>query len=244
MPLLLLAVMVVPALIMVAIVNYAGDDELPTEYTAYAVNLQIIISVFVAAAAPQAVSRDLRFRTVALYFSRPLSRVAYVNAKFLAMTAALFAFLALPLLILFAGALLAKMDVWDHLRDVAVGLAGALVFAVVLAGIGLVIAAFTPRRGLGVAAVITVLMVLTVVAGTVQGIADDQGNDKVAGWAGLLSPYSLVDGVQYWVFRAEYSGVTPPPVDAGGPVFVAVTIALVAGCYGLLMLRFRRVSVS
>jgi ABC-2 type transport system permease protein len=118
------------------------------------------------------------------------------------------------------------------------------VFAVVLASVGLVIAAFTPRRGLGVAAIVAVLLVLAGVAGTVQGIADHQNNETIAGYAGLISPFTLVDGVQTWALGAKTSTNTSPPGTTGGIVFVLVTIALVAGCYGLLVLRYRKVSVS
>jgi ABC-2 type transport system permease protein len=254
MPLLLLAVMVVPALLIAAIAVVTGDDKLPLEYTAYAVNLQIIVSVFVASQAPQSVSRDLRFRVVALYFSRPLSRLAYVEAKLLAMSAAVFLLLAIPLLVLYGGALLAQMSFWDNTRGVLVALAGAVIFAVVLASMSLVIAAFTPRRGLGVAAVVAVLLVLAAVAGTIRGIAESQGSHdvvngvvqdpSVAGYAGLISPFTLVDGVQTWAFRAKSSIDMEPPGTTGGIVFVLVTIAIVAGCFGLLSLRYRRVSVS
>lgn len=244
MPLLLLAVMTVPAVIIAAVAILTGADELPVEYTAYAVNLQIVIAIFVAAQSPQSVSHDLRFRVVALYFSRPLSRQAYVHAKLLAMSSALFALMAIPLLVLYAGALLAELPVWENTRDVAAGLAGAVVFAVVLAAIGLVIAAFTPRRGLGVAAVVAVLLVLAGVAGVVQGIAQDEGREDVAGWAGLISPFAMVDGVQVWAFGSPTSTVEGPPGTTGGLVFAAATVALVAACYGLLLLRYRKVSVT
>lgn len=244
MPMLLTAVMVVPAVIIAAVAIFTGLRELPVEYTSYVVRLQVVVTVFVAAQAPQSVSHDLRFRVVALYFSRPMSRVAYVRAKLLAMAAAVFVLLALPLLVLYAGALLAEMPFWSNTRDVGVALVGAAVFAVVLACVGLVIAAFTPRRGLGVAAVVAVLFVLAGVSGAAQGIASAEGSDEVAGWAGLLSPYALVDGVQVWALRAETSIQVAPPADYGGPVFAAVTVALVAACYGLLRRRYRRVSVS
>lgn len=244
MPLLLVAVIVIPALLIAAISIITNNEKLPIEYSSYALHLQIIISIFVASQAPQAVSRDLRFRVVALYFSRPLSRHAYVQAKMLAMSAALFLLLALPLLVLYGGALLAQMPLWHNTHGFVVALAGAVVFAVVLASVGLVIAAITPRRGIGVAAVVAVLLVLAGVAGTIQGIADHQGNDSVAGYAGLISPFTLVDGVQVWAFGAKSSSIASPPGTTGGLVFVLVTVALVAACYGLLVLRYRRVSVS
>ncbi len=243
-PLLLVAVMVVPALIIVAVAVITNADELPLEYTSYAVRLQVVVTVFVAAQSPQSVSHDLRFRVVALYFSRPLTRTAYVQSKLLAMSVALFGLLAVPLLVLYAGALLAKMPLWSNTRDVVAALAGVAVLAVVLAAVGLVVAAFTPRRGLGVAAVVAVLLVLAGVAAVVQGIASDEGNATVAGWAGLVSPFSLVDGVQVWALGAESSAQEAPPGTYGGPVFAAAAAALVAACYGLLMLRYRRVSLS
>jgi ABC-2 type transport system permease protein len=244
MPFLLLAVMVVPALLIAAIAIFTHDNKLPLEYTAYAVHLQAIVSIFVASQAPQSVSRDLRYRVVALYFSRPLSRHAYVQAKMLALSAALFLLLASPLLVLYGGSLLAQMPFWHNTRGFLVALAGAVVFAVVLASVGLVIAAFTPRRGLGVAAVVAVLLVLAGVAGAIQGIADHEGNDTVAGYAGLISPFTLVDGVQTWAFGAKSSTISHPPGATGGITFVLVTTALVAACYGLLLLRYRKVSVS
>jgi ABC-2 type transport system permease protein len=256
MPMLLLAVMVLPAFIIAAVGIVSGDNELPLEYTSYVVNLQIIVAIFVASQAPQSVSRDLRYHVVALYFSRPLSRHAYVQAKLLAMSAALFILIGAPLLVLYGGSLLAQMAFWDNTRGFLIALIGAVIFAVVLASIGLVIAAFTPRRGLGVAAVVAVLLVLAGVEGTVQSIAENQGGghtvvngvtqdpSTVAGYAGLISPFTLVDGVQTFVLRAKTSIETGPPGTTGGLVFVLVTLALLAGCYGLLVLRYRKVSVS
>lgn len=244
MPLLLLAVMALPALLIAAIAIFTNADKLPLEYTSYVIHLQVVVSVFVASQAPQSVSRDLRYRVVALYFSRPLSRHAYVQAKMLALSAALFVLIALPLLVLYGGALLGQMAWWTNTRGLLVALAGAVVFAVVLASIGLVIAAFTPRRGLGVAAVVAVLLVLAGVGGTIQGIADHEGNHTIAGYGGLISPFSLVDGVQTWAFGAKSSTISHPPGTVGGLTFVLVTVALVAACYGLLLLRYRKVSVS
>lgn len=244
MPLLLLGIMIVPAFVMAAVVILGNADELPLEYTAYAVRLGTVVTIFVASQSPQSVSRDLRFRVVALYFSRPLSRHAYVQAKLAAMSAALFVLLAVPLLVLYAGALLAKLSFWTNTRDLLAGLAGAAMFAVVLASVGLVIAAFTPRRGIGVAAIIAVLAVAGGVSGVIQGIAKDQGHLTLAGWAGLISPTGIVDGVQVWAFNSSTSVVVGPPGRYGGPVFALAAVALVGACYLLLLRRYRRVSVS
>ena len=244
MPLLLLAVMVVPALIIAAVANITKTDELPLDYTQYASNLIFVIIVFVGAQAPQMVSRDLRFGVVSLYFSRPLTRQGYVQAKFAAMAAALFVLTGLPLLVLAAGALLAKLPVWSETRGFFYGLVGAALLSLVLAGIGLVIAAATPRRGLGVAAIVTVLLVLQGLSAIIAGISQDRGNHTLAGYAGILAPSSLVDGVLVWAFNTANASVEAPPGNVGGIVFLLATVGVVAACYGLLMLRYRKISVS
>ncbi len=244
MPILLLALMIAPAVVIVSVVNALGEKELPIDYTEYAVRLQIVIAVFVASQAPQLVSRDLRFHVVELYFARPLSRATYVNAKFLAMTVALFILMAAPLLVLYLGALLAKLAFWKQTGMLFIGLVGALIFALILASIGLLIAAATPRRGIGVAAIIAVLLVLSGISGIMQEIAFELGNVSIAGYAGLLSPFALVDGVQTWVLSTEPTGVAGPPGTLGGAVFVGLTVAVIVGCYALLLRRYRSVAVT
>lgn len=243
-PLLLVGLMTAPALIIAAVVIIGRADELPFAYTRYAVSFQLITTIFVAAQAPQSVSRDLRFRTIALYFSRPVSRRMYVVAKYLAMAAALFLVMAAPLLVLFSGALLAEMPVWDNTLGVLRGLAGAVLFALVIAGIGLVIAAVTPRRGLGVAAVVAVLVLLGGVSAAVQGIAQEEGQQELSGWAGLISPFSLVDGVQVWLLRSDVGTVSGPPGTTGGIVFTVAAVGLMLASYLLLLLRYRKVAVT
>ena len=241
-PFLLLAAMVVPAFVIALVVVLGGADELPLEYTSYAVRLGAVLTIFVAAQSPQAVSRDLRFRLVALYFARPISRATYVRSKLLAMSAALFAFLTAPLVVLYVGALLGELDVWDNTVGFLKGVAGAAMFAVVLASVGLAIAAWTPRRGVGVAAIVTVLTLLGGISAIVSGIAEEQGQDTLAGWGGLISPVSIVDGVQVWLLNSSAAVVAGPPEDWGGPVFALAAVALVAVCYLLLMRRYRSVT--
>lgn len=242
-PILLLAVMCVPAFIIAVIAAVTDAEELPADYTSYLLNLQVVAALYVASQAPASVSRDLRFRVVSLYFSRPLRRIDYVIAKYAALTTALFVFIATPLTIMFAGALLAKMPIEEQVPDYLRSMAGGLLAALVLTGIGLVIAAVTPRRGLGVAAIVTVLLMLSGVGAAFQGIAADEGSDTVAGYAGLLSPFTLVDGVQSAVFGADSALPAEPPGTAGAIVFALVTVAVIAGCFGVLLLRYRKVSI-
>jgi hypothetical protein len=53
-----------------------------------------------------------------------------------------------------------------------------------------------------------------------------------------------VQGVQSWAFRTPNPLPAGPPGTTGGLVFTGVTVAVLALCYGLLVLRYRKVSVS
>lgn len=242
-PMLLFAVVCVPAFILVVVAAITNADELPGEYTSYVLNVQVLVAIYVAGQAPANVSRDLRFRVMPLYFSRPLERVDYVLAKYAAQSAAVFVFVAVPLTIMFLGALLVGLPIGEQAPDYLRSLGSGLLVALVLAGIGLVIAAVTPRRGLGVAAIITVLLVLAGVQGVVQGIATEENEETLAAYSGLFSPFTLVDGVQSSVLGADSALPAEPPGTVGAIVFLIVTLLLVVACVGALLLRYRKVSI-
>ncbi|MFI1868574.1 ABC transporter permease [Streptomyces jumonjinensis] len=240
-PMILLGLMVLPAVIVVAVAVATKATKLPLEYTAYALMLQPVIGLYLASQAPQSVSRDLRFKTVPLYFSRPLERVDYVLAKYGAMASALLIITALPLVILYAGALLAEMDFADQTAGLAQALVSVALMSVLFAGIGLVLAALTPRRGFGVAAIIGTLTISSVAVTIVQAIAWETDSTDVIKWFGLFSPSTLIDGVQT-AFLGATSGF---PAEAGpgagvGVLYLLVVLVLIAGSYGILMRRYRK----
>ncbi|MEU9588227.1 ABC transporter permease [Streptomyces sp. NPDC048219] len=243
-PMLLFAVMCLPAGIMVAVAVATKADELPLDYTRYAIVLQAVISLYVAAQAPQSVSRDLRFKTVPLYFSRPIETADYVRAKYAALASALFLLTAAPLLVLYVGALLAKLDFADQTEGFAQGLVSVALLSLLFAGLGLVVASVTPRRGFGIAAVIAVLTITYGAVSTLQAIADVQDSSGSIAWIGLFSPITLIDGVQ-----SAFLGATSSfpggegPGTAEGAVYVLVTLGLIAGAYGLLMRRYKKVGL-
>ncbi|GAA3809598.1 ABC transporter permease subunit [Streptomyces phyllanthi] len=243
-PMLLFTVMCVPALIMVAVAVATQANDLPVDYTRYAVIMQALIGLYLASQAPQAVSRDLRFKTVPLYFSRPIETADYVRAKYAGLASALFILTAAPLVVLYVGALLAKLDFTDQTKGFAQGLLSVALLSLLFAGIGLVISAVTPRRGFGVAAVIAVMTISYGAVSVVQAIAFEQSSSDVIPWLGLFSPITLIDGVQSAFLGASSAfpgGVGPS--NGQGVVYVLVVLGLIAGCYGLLMRRYRKVGL-
>jgi ABC-2 type transport system permease protein len=243
MPVILFAVMCLPALAIVAVTAVTGADELVADYTSYVLNLQVVVLIFLAAQAPVAVSRDLRFGVMPLYLSRPLERVDYVLAKYAAMASALFVLTAAPLTMMFAGALVAGLPITEQIPDYLRAVSGAGLLSLILGGTGLAISAVTPRRGLAVAAIIAVLLVLAGVQGTLQGLAVVEGYDSIAPYLGLLSPFPLVMGVQSALLGAP-SPLPSPPGTTGALVFCATAVLAVVVPYAILLLRYRSVSVS
>lgn len=239
-PFALLAIMALPAVVIGIVTGYFAMPALPLGYTEYVFALQVAVTIFVGAQSPAVMSRDLRFRVAALYFSRPLSRQQYVQAKYAGMAVALFVLMGLPITLLFAGALLAELPLGDQVPDYLRAMAGAALHALVLAGIGLFVAAMTPRRGLGVAAVVGVLLVLSGLQVAVMAMAVEFGNDRFTGYTGLLAPYTLVDGVVAGVLGADSSTPQGPPGVWGAAVFATVTVLLVLGCYLGLVARYRK----
>jgi ABC-2 type transport system permease protein len=240
MPFLLLGVMVLPAVVMGIVTSYVGLSALPVRYTGYVLVLQLAVTIFLGSQSPAVMSRDLRFRVTSLYFSRPLSRRQYVQAKLAGMVVALFILMGLPVTLLLCGALLAKLPLGEQLPDYLRAMAGVAIYAVVLAGVGLLVAAMTPRRGLGVAAVVGVLLVLSGMQLAVSGLAFTFGNDTFLAYAGLISPYTLVDGVVAGALGATSSIGQPPPGILGTLLFTAVVLLLVLGCYAALVARYRK----
>ncbi|MFJ9161985.1 ABC transporter permease [Streptomyces griseoviridis] len=243
-PMLLFVVMCVPAAIMVAVTVATKLKELPVDYTRYAIFLQAVISLYIASQAPHSVSRDLRFKTVPLYFSRPIETADYVRAKYAALASALFVLTAMPLLVLYVGALLAKLDFADQTKGLGQGLVSVTLLSLLFAGIGLVIASVTPRRGFGIAAVIAVMTISYGAVSTLQAIADGQNAAGAVPWIGLFSPVTLIDGLQSAFLGATSSfpgGVGPSHGE--GVVYVLAVLGLIAACYGLLMRRYRKVGL-
>jgi ABC-2 type transport system permease protein len=240
----ILILMLLPASIIVGVEVLVGLDQRALPYSRYATIMQLAISIFVATQAPALISRDLRFRTITLYLARPLRRSTYMFARVAALATAVLILVLAPLLLLYVGGLLADFPVTDETPDFLAAVAGAVLLALLLACPSALIAAWTTRRGFAIAAIITTLVVSYTVTSTIQGIAIDEGSRTVAGYAGLFSPYTLVDGLQVSLFNAEPSTPEPPPDTVGGLVFALVALVIVVGCLLALLGRYRRVAAA
>lgn len=245
-PMILLGLMLLPALILVGVLVQAKNlldlDEQIVAYSTYPLTTQLLISVFVASQAPALISRDLRFRTITLYLARPMRRSVYVLVRLASLSVATFILIGAPLLLMYLGGLLADLPPGRETGRFLGAMVGAALLAACLAGLAALVAALTIRRGLAVTAVIVVLLVSYTVVSIIQGIALEAQHDVVGEVAGLFSPYTLVNGLQVFLFGSPEATATPPTGDAMGIVYVAATALTVLGSIGGLMMRYRRVS--
>jgi ABC-2 type transport system permease protein len=87
-PVLMFALMCLPAIVnAVALAQHPGQPPI-VKYDTYVFGLRpLIMLIFVAAQAPELVSRDLRSHVLPLYMSRPMRRLDYPLAKLAAFTA-------------------------------------------------------------------------------------------------------------------------------------------------------------
>lgn len=244
-PMILLGMMLLPALILVGVLVQARDvldlDSQIVAYSTYPITTQLLISVFVAAQAPALISRDLRFQTITLYLARPMRRSVYVLVRLASLTVATFVLIGAPLVLMYVGGLLADLPVGRETGRFLGGMFGAVLLAACLSALAALVAALTIRRGLAVAAVIVVLLVSYTVVSTIQGIALGSGNETIGEVAGLFSPYTLVNGVQVFLFNSPAATATPPSSNGMGLVYILAVLVTVLAPIGGLFVRFRSV---
>jgi ABC-2 type transport system permease protein len=260
-PAIAMVVLLLPAVISAFAMSQGQPRLVP--YDTYSAQLRVLVmAIFIAVQAPELVSRDLRARVLPLYFSRPMRPADYPLAKFVAFTGACLVMIEVPLLALYGGAVAnvhGGSAVWAQTRALIPGLLVGLMWAVVLAAIGLFLASLTGRRGYA-AGLIAIFFLLTfslsqillqvqntpvIARGGPGGPVVPAGPpvpDMAEKVAGLFSPFTLLDGVRQWLGGAWYSGqsLNVQPPGGFGAVYAVVLVALLALCLTGLVARYRK----
>jgi ABC-2 type transport system permease protein len=236
-----LVIGIVGSMAIVAVAVRSLTGEVFTTYLDFAQSMSFPVMLFLAAVAPELVSRDLRDGTLPLYFSRPVRRYEYPLVKFAALVTAVFLLLGGPQLLLFIGSAFSRDDglsgAWKEFQDLLPGLAAAGIYALGLAGISLLVSSLTGRRAFAAAGVVAVFLLTAPIAGTMIGIG---GIDStLAKLAFLVNPWMLFERLTDWMFDTVQSEI---PIGDFGPVYLAGGIVLILGCVGLLLLRYRKVA--
>jgi ABC-2 type transport system permease protein len=245
----IIPVLAVIAMCLPALVNafaVARGNQRLFGYDVYVPGLRAaVVIIFIAAQAPELVSRDLRSRVLPLYFCRPLRRGDYPLAKYLALTAALLILIEVPLLVLYVGTIASAKGgeaVWAQTRALVPGLGVGLMWAVLFAAISLVLASLTGRRAystgiVAISCVLTFFLALLLIDAEGGMSATSTG----ARLAGLFSPFTILDGVRVWLGGDPGTGLVADP-GRYGPLYGLLAVVLLAACLAGLAARYRKVS--
>jgi ABC-2 type transport system permease protein len=262
-PVIVFVVMCLPAVINAVAVDLNSNHARIVNYDTYApptVLRVFLLLVFIAAQAPELVARDLRSKVLPLYFARPMRRLDYPAAKYVAFVLALLAMIDIPVVLLYVGTVLQVhgwSQVWTQTRAAIPGLLVGLMWAAVLAAVGLALACVSGRRAFSTGAVAIFLfmtwilsMVLTTIAG--QNAGPQAGPGPGGGQAlsasstghlfGLISPFTVLDGVRQWLGGTN-PGVIANPGNYGMAYGIMLLVFLGGGLAGLFF-RYSRVDVA
>ncbi|NNG39012.1 hypothetical protein HJ588_06965 [Flexivirga sp. ID2601S] len=250
MPFLVAALMLIPALVLAGLAIQLSKMSLGDQanlfaplanYFGYPYWTQLLITVFAASQAPVLFARDLRYRTIVLYFARPLDRSTYVLVRLAALATALFAVIAIPMTIWYAAALSSGLDRTQHTKNFFAAIFGVLVLSLILATFSGMVSAITTRSGLAVVAVIVALMLTSGIVTIVQGSAYDTGNETAAMIASMFNPFTLVAEVVSGLFDQPRPVPSIPHPSAGWTVvFIVVTLVWILGASFVLVERIRK----
>jgi len=232
-------------------------------YGTYTFPLRVVImTIFVAVQAPELVSRDLRSHVLPLYFSRPLRRRDYPAAKYAAFTVACLIMIEIPLLLLYLGNIVSakgSSSVWHQTRLLAGGLGVGALWAVLLAAIGLALACLSAKRAYATGAVAIFFFLTWTLAQIIYSVAGHPvvhaGPHPIAPGvtavptitsgqrlAGLISPFTVLDGVRQWL-GGKVPGPMAPPGHYG-PAYGVMLLVLLAASLTILAIRYRKAGVE
>ena len=263
-PVITFGIMCLPAVVSAIAVALSTSHARTIPYDTYVPGLRILVMIiFIAAQAPELVSRDLRSHVLPLYFSRPIRRADYPLAKLAAFFLACLIMIEIPELLLYLGTVLQAHGfsaIWAQTRAFIPGLLVGLMWAVVLAAIGLALASFTGRRAYATGTIaifffltLTLARLLTRIERRAGRIAPGPHGGQVVfvgpahvppgvHLAGLISPFTVLDGVREWL------GGTSPGIiaDPGGygAAYGVMLLVFLGASIGILIARYRKVGIA
>ena len=259
-PFLALVIMCLPAIANAFAVSRTGVHAI--RYDEYMYNFQLVLVLYLAAVTPELISRDIRNRTLPLYFSRPLRRTDYPIAKVSALITAMLLLTAIPETLLYVGtigSLHGGSAVWQETRAFIPGLELALLYSVVFSVLAAVLSCYTGRRAFATGAVAVFFFGTYVISSSLvrlTGYRPHFHHDGDGGYfvkptstgagpkiSGLLNPANLLEGVKEWVVGSAPRTTDVPYPGSFGIVYLAVAVVLCALAFLLLIRRYQKASL-
>jgi ABC-2 type transport system permease protein len=208
-PLGLIVLVLLPAVFVIVIAgfvsSFGGDvDELELdglsnrEYYGFAF---VTLMLFASMIGPEMFCPDRRNNVLVLYFTRPISPMDYVAARWLGFGAICTAILWLPqILIFFTRAMIADNPFdWmtGHLELIPQIAVSGVVIAAFLTTVALAVSSFTDRKPYAAGATLGLLIIMSVIGDILTELVTGTLGD----WLGLFDILQMVLNVSNWIFR-------------------------------------------
>ncbi len=242
-PFILAAFVFVPAAIALGVAAIVSDNIELWSHNGYYDSIAVVLALFAAAVAPEAVSRDQRTRTLSLYFSRSLLRRDYAAAKVVALIVAMLILTLGPQALLFTGRAFATDSVTDYLTDNAGDilpiLVSAFALSTLIALIGVAIASHTARRAYATVAILATFMLTWIFANILAAASGAEG----AFIGAVFSPFHVGQGFTYWVFDSALpEGEALEVASVQGWVWGVILLGYIAILAAIVFRRYERVA--
>jgi ABC-2 type transport system permease protein len=241
----LVAVALLPAIVQIGIAAIVPvtDFEIVT-HEGHFRYIRPIVALFCALAAPDLTGRDMRARTLTLYFSRALSRTDYVTAKLASLITAIFILNFVPQVLLMIGNAVATDDVTgyfsDNGKDILPIFVSSVAISVIMGSVAMAISAQSSRRAIATIAVLGVFTISLSLSSILVNLIEGD----YRGYAIFISPMNTLDGFIYWVFNAtpDFNSVLDL-ADLSGVAYLLGCIAYAAVATGWLFRRYWKLGV-
>jgi ABC-2 type transport system permease protein len=237
-PFALASLALIPAAIYLGIAAIAPGDLDLIAAEDYLEVIFITLILFVAAVGPEVVGRDLRYRTLALYFTRPIERDDYAIARIGALAVACLAVTLVPQTVLYIGNTLAADSVWEYLQDEWADapriIASGAVAALYVSAVGLAIACHTHRRSFAMGGIVALFIITGIVAEVLA--------ETVSGAWLMLDPGIQIRAVTLLIFNRD-ANADEPIATEDVPIVGAVIVLMgvIALALSIILRRYRMV---
>jgi ABC-2 type transport system permease protein len=242
-PAIVILVAFVPAIVFVGLAVLLPSEltDVQGDYGEYYFTIVLVIALFTAFVAPEAICTDRRTGMLALYLASPLNRTTYVVSKVAAVSATMLAVTLLPQLFLLLGYTIVGEGpdgLVDGVETFGRLLISGVLIAVYFASLSAMVSSFTPRRSIA-STIITMSLLIPI---SISGVLIEQADvdDRLS----LISiPFVPIRAAFYLLGEQMDSGDSGIEQVAGS-LALLTTVGLIVIWSAITWWRYQKIKVD
>lgn len=242
-PVIVILVAFVPAIVFVGLAVLLPSEltDVQGDYGDYYFTIVLVIALFTAFVAPEAICTDRRTGMLALYLASPLNRTTYVVSKVAAVSATMLAVTLLPQLFLLAGYTIVGEgpdSVLDGAETFGRLLVSGALIAVYFASLSAMVSSFTPRRSIASIVITMSLLIPIFVSGIL--LENTDVDDRLS----LINIPLVPIRAAFYLLGEEIEGGDSGIEQVAGALALLVTVGSII-CWGAITWwRYQRIEVD